>query len=302
MKINICLFNNINPINNDFSGVNDQVEILSNFFEHNSINYKISMTLDPSSLNLLIENFTEEYIESIKLFCNKWNKKILILMTEHIALENGRVKFGSYNLTNPAYIGNAVQRFYSLSLLSEYTLAYTTIGELPFLRQLKELFNSSKVYRFDYPLINKKIVNLPNIKKKYDLSFSGYMTNYRSKIISELRKKYKFKSHDVTGDDRQRDLNALSTKVAVNIPQEEDWLWVSPMRVSYYLSMGIPCVHIGKGDKTKFYEKILSWVDIDQALKSPNLVHKKQLDAYNDLRGDDKSLKSLFKIWNSLEN
>jgi len=302
MKINICVFNNIHPVHNTHSGVTDQVEQLSFFFEQNSIEYKISYLLDPNAINIVIENFTENSIEVIQSFCNKWNKKILIVMTEHISLDNGIVKFGPYSLSNTDYIGNMSQRFYSLSLLFEHTIGFSTIGELPFLYDLKKMFFVEKVYRFDYPVINHKMVSTPSTTKKYDMSFSGFLTNYRSKIISELKSRYKFKYHDITRSDRQRKDNAMSARVAVNIPQEEDWPWVSPMRVIYYLSIGIPCVHIGKGDKTLFYDKVLSWVDVDQAIKSPDLVHKKQLDAYKNLSIDDGSLKSLLEVWSSLEN
>jgi hypothetical protein len=130
----------------------------------------------------------------------------------------------------------------------------------------------------------------------------GFVTEYRSKVFNEIGKKYKFKRYDIVKDDIEREKNARTAKIAVNIPQEGDWPWVSPMRVVYYLSIGIPCVHIGKGDNTLFYDKVLSWVDIDQAIKSPDLVYKKQVDAYMNLSIDGGSLKSLFGVWSILEN
>ena len=114
------------------------------------------------------------------------------------------------------------------------------------------------------------------------------------------RKKYKFKRHDIVKDDIEREKNARTAKIAVNIPQEKDWPWVSPMRVIYYLSIGIPCVHIGKDDNTLFYKEVLSWVDIDQAIESPDLVVKKQIKAYNKLVIDN-TLNPFLNVWASLE-
>ena len=310
MKINICAFNNIHPIHNNYSGILDQVECLSSYLESQSFDYQISYTLDPSALNLVIENFNEESALTIESFCNKWNKKILVIMTEHISLDlsmgdadrKGAIKFGSYDINNTDYIGNLSQRFYSLSMIYEHVVGFATIGELPFLNDLKKIFYVEKVYRFNYPaVINKKTGNY-TCKPKYDISFSGFVTEYRSKVFIELGKKYKFKRYDIVEDGIKREENARTAKIAVNIPQEGDWPWVSPMRVVYYLSIGIPCVHIGKGDNTLFYDKVLSWVDIDQAIKSPDLVYKKQVDAYMNLSIDGGSLKSLFGVWNILEN
>ena len=302
MKINICLFNNIHPVHNNYSGVVDQVECIVSHLNSNSINYQISYLLDPYALNLVLENLNEEYVKTIQSFCNKWDKKVLVVMTEHLSLVDGLIKFGSYDINNTDYIGNISQRFYSLSMIYEYVVGFAAIGELPFLNDLKKIFYVEKVYRFNYPAVINKKTGSYTCKPKYDISFSGFVTEYRSKVFNEIGKKYKFKRYDIVKDDIEREKNARTAKIAVNIPQEGDWPWVSPMRVVYYLSIGIPCVHIGKGDNTLFYDKVLSWVDIDQAIKSPDLVYKKQVDAYMNLSIDGGSLKSLFGVWSMLEN
>ncbi len=301
MFINICIFNHLSPVNGDYRGVYDQINYLKYFFDTYGVSYRISNLLDPDALNLMIENFNQESVIQISNFCERYDKKIVVVMTEHLNIgDNNTLRYGIYTTSDTEYIGNIDQRIYSLTMLSEYILSFTTIGELPLLKDIGRIYGVSQKYRLNYPKVRLKNI-LSNRSAAYDLSFTGYMTRYRHKVEKKLSKKYSVNFSEIVGSDEERRLNLLSAKAVVNVPQNPKWVWVSPMRVINSLKMGLPCVHYGGGDETVFFNQVLSWVTIETAISEPEQVWKKQVEACNDIALDDGKFFSFLRVWSRIE-
>jgi hypothetical protein len=221
-------------------------------------------------------------------------------MTEHLNLKDNELKYGIYNLTHREYIGNIDQRVFSLFALSEYIMGYFTLGELPFLDDIEKILFTNQVYRVNYPKI-KPCNEVEFGKLKFDLGFTGVITPYREEVINTLKSKYKIFFAPIVFDEKKRLENVRKSKCVINIPQNKEWVWVSPMRIIYNLQVGIPSFHYGKGDNTEFYKKILSWVDLDELLKNPKKVYDKQIKAYNELDLNHNKFLNFLKIWYMVE-
>ena len=301
MKINLVTFNHIVPGAKDIRNIDDQIKIIIKVFSELQIDLKITNMLDPNTLNILIEGFDESHVNVINKFCIKYNKKICVIMTEHLSLKNDELYYGTFSLTNRDYIKNIDQRVFSLLSLSENIMSYFTLGELPLLSDIQKILFTNEVYRINYPKI-KPCYDVDFTQASYDIGFTGNIIPYREQVIQELQKKYKvFKSKIVSSND-ERLINTRKSKAIISIPQSEEWEWISPMRFMYNLEIGMPSVHLGKGDNTEFYNKILSWVSIDEAIQNPKIVYEKQIKVYNNLDLHSDRFKSFLDIWNILEN
>lgn len=299
MHINLCVFNNISPATNDVKGIADHIIVLRNLLENLGIDYRVSELLDPNGLNILIENFFDSGVRYIHEFCRRYNKMICVVMTEHFRLSEGELYFGNYKASDTEYIGNIGNRIYSILALSESVLAFMTLGELPKLESNTDIFFKNNIYRVGYPRIENTYEHSDS--KLFDLSFTGYKTKYRDKVISDLSKAYKVAYYDIVSDENERKRNVSTAKVCLNIPQNDEWHWISPMRIIYSLSLGVPCVHMGEGDDTQFYNDVLSWTSIDEALSDPFGTLQRQISACNNLSLENEKIRSLFEVWNLME-
>lgn len=302
MKINISLFNHISSLTNDSRSVADQVNFLREFLETRGFPYTVSYLLDPLALNILIENFNVDSSTAIRRFCKRFNKMIVVVMTEHLQRGESGLMYGSYQGNEPGYISNIEERIYSLMGISEYIVGYVTLGELPVLSDFEKIMSVHNIYRIPYPMVKPTSRDQKGFQSHVDLSFTGFLTKYRYKVLKSLGKRYVVRYFDIVGDESQRERNLLSGKVSLNIPQRVDWVWVSPMRVLYCLGKGVPCVHIGTGDGTIFYKDVLSWVTVENALDSPDDVLKEQISACNNIVLNCNKFVSLLSVWEMMED
>jgi len=300
MKVNLAIFNHISPESNDTRGIYDHILVLKNIFKEFKINLTVSYTLDPSVLNIVIENFNESSVKVIDDFCNKYEKKVCVIMTEHLSIKDNELRYGTYKITQREYIGNVDQRIFSLFALAESTMAYFTLGELPFLNDIEDMLYTNQVYRINYPKI-KPCNDVDFSKAEFDLGFTGAIIPYREKIINKLKEEYEVFTSGIVSSEEERLKNTRKSKAIISIPQNEEWHWISPMRFMYNLEVGMPSIHYGEGDSTEFYKKILSWVTIDEVLKNPKEVYGKQIKAYNDLDLHSNKFLNFLNIWNMME-
>ena len=300
MKINLSIFNHVSPATNDCRGIRDQIDFLEAVFDALNIQFSVSYTLCPDSLNLLIENFNDSTVPAVIEFCERYGKRVCLVMTEHLNNANGMPHFGPYALTDREYIGNIDKRIFSLGILSEYVTAYFTLGELPFLDDIGEILHNSQVYRISYPHITPSDDrDVP--EAEYDLGFFGVLTPYREEILEKLGEKHKVYHAGIVSSEEERLENILKCGALLNIPQNRIWKYTSPMRVIYNLRNGLPTLHLGKDDNTRFYKDVLSWVNIDKMLESPRETYLKQLEAYNSISMDSNNLVNFLNIWETLE-
>ncbi|MDF1884390.1 hypothetical protein JHD49_10595 [Sulfurimonas sp. SAG-AH-194-C21] len=221
-------------------------------------------------------------------------------MTEHLSLKDNELYYGTFSLTDRDYISNIDQRIFSLLSLSENIMAYFTLGELPLLNDLQAILLTNEVYRINYPKI-KPCYNVDYTKATYDIGFTGNIISYREEVIRTLREKYKVFVSKIVFSEEERLKNTRKSRAIISIPQNESWEWISPMRFMYNLEVGMPSIHLGKGDNTTFYNKVLSWVSIEDTIENPKKVYDRQIKAYNDLNLYSSRFTSFLNVWNITE-
>jgi len=300
MKINLTVFNNISPFTNDVRGIYDHILAIKRTLEQLNIELTITNTLNVNALNIIIENFTESNVQAINNFCKLHEKKVCVVMTEHLSIKDNELKYGTYKITDREYIGNIDERIFSLFALSENVMAYFTLGELPFLNDIESMLYTNQVYRINYPKI-EPCYDMDFSKVEYDLGFTGASIPYREQIINKLKENYRVFTSSIVSNKEERLNNTRCSKAIISIPQNEQWIWISPMRFMYNLEVGMPSIHYGEGDDTEFYKKILSWVTIDEVLQNPKKVYDKQIKAYNDLDLHSNKFLNFLHIWNMME-
>jgi hypothetical protein len=294
--INLCVFNHLRL------GILDQIWFAEELFIRNGYELICTSTLRPDCLNLLIENFVESDAELLDKFCRKFNKQIGIVMSEHIELKENSFTFNAAPLEDTGYIGNMSQRLFSLLSLDDCIFGFFTMGELPELRTWHEIIPNRRVYRLPYPSIRKRI-QIP-LQQDFDLIFTGQSTTFRRRILKDIAQKYRLLQSDLGETEEERARLYARAKVALNIPQHENWPWISPMRVIFGLRVGIPTVHLGQRDATMFTKAVIDPIELDHALNDHDMLFRRQIGSYENLVQSEDNFRfpeGLFGAWADAE-
>lgn len=295
-RINLCVYNHLQR------SVLDQVWFSEEVFAQHGYELICSRTLRPDCINLLIENFVEEDVETLQAFCRRFDKKIGIVMTEHIELGKHGFAFNGAPLRSSEYIDNKEQRLFSTLSLADYVFAFFTFGELPELHTWSDVLPCQSMYRLPYPSIRKVIHR--SQRREHDVVFTGAATPYRESVLQDVGRKHRLVRGSSEGTEAERADLYASAKVALNIPQSRDWRWISPMRVLFGLRVGTPTVHLGRHDTTLFTKLVLEPIDLDQAIREHDAVFQRQLGSYEDFVQSNYNLHfpdGVFDIWAQLE-
>jgi hypothetical protein len=298
-KINLCIFNHPRR----FSGILDQLWFARETFGQHGYELVCSNTLRPDCINLLIENFIETDVDVIASFCRRFDKKIGIVMTEHVELEKEGFLFAGAPVERPAeYIHNRQQRLFSLLSLTDCVFSFFTLGELPELRTWGEITPAHKVFRLPFPSVGK--VAARRARCEYDIVFTGTLTRYRETVLSEIAKKYRVIQSSIGETEWERVELYARSKIAVNISQDEDWKWISPMRVLFGLRLGVSTVHLGPSDNTMFTKLMMERNDLDTAVRDYESLFQQQFIAYETFVKSEFNSRfphELINSWGALE-
>ncbi len=241
--------------NHSFHGIGDQVSFAVRAFQQHG--YSVSVGRQPrhSSLNIVIEGFTSSGSKDVLIeFCRSSQKRVAVIMTEHIDMENGQIFF------HGAPLGSENDYMHSSLILARirylfeclpYLRCFFVLGDLPELRNISTMLPGLDVYTIPFPHLDSgsstdiKISSGPI----YDLVFAGAMTEYRAKLLTLLEAEglsvacpQKFISRK-----RRNTMNRLG-KVIVNIPQRSGWQWLSLMRIVAGLQTGRSTLSLGTQD------------------------------------------------------
>ena len=245
MMVNICI------LNNPFVGVSDQLEYLRCYFNENKIKFKVTRRLDPGCINIVFENFNRSTRDYLLQFYKTYNKRIIILMTEHIDFIDSQILFHGKHWLNSNYMSVETQlkRLQNLLELTSCVSFFVTLGDLPFLKGLENMIPEISILRVPFPSSKMfKSFNSCHLNYEYDFLFNGYVTDFRKEIIGLIGKHFTISELSNIYTSRQRAERLRKAKVILDIPQAADWMWVSPMRIMNALKNGKLCVHIGKVD------------------------------------------------------
>lgn len=286
--------------NHSFYGISDQIEYFVGAFRQNG--YTVSVGRKPSdmALNVVIENFSSQTRDILIKFCSQTRKRVAVIMTEHIDFVARRILIhGDPLWTDNDYMHPAtqVERLSCLMSCQPYIRFFMVLGDLPELRNLANMMVGAEVRAIPFPRIDHRQHDEGGEaqRPRYDLLFSGYVTQYRERLLAEaalpglsLAFPRKFVSR------KKRDRLNRSTRIVLNLPQRESWQWLSLMRVMAALRCGRATVSLGTHDASRIaactYQLDLyssSWKDeLKSYVADWATAYHKMYEAYCRMAGD----------------
>ncbi|MBR0962703.1 hypothetical protein JQ554_01325 [Bradyrhizobium diazoefficiens] len=242
--------------NHPFHGISDQIEYFLSAFRQNG--YPVSIGRDPCelALNVVIENFSARSRDTLIDFCTRTRKRVAVIMTEHIDFIDRRIFIhGDPLWSDNDYMHPATQAERLKCLLScqPYIKFLMVLGDLPELKNFNELMFGMATRAIPFPAIehlDSKARHEP--EPEYDLLFTGFPTEYRERLLPEIRAlgfSVRFPGKLVSR--KQRDILNESAKIVLNIPQRKSWRWLSSMRIIAGLRCGRATVSIGTNDTSR---------------------------------------------------
>ncbi len=242
--------------NHPFHGISDQIEYFLAVMQQND--YQVSVGRKPrtEALNVVIENFSENTSQILINFCRNQGKRVAVIMTEHIDLIKGQIFIhGDPLWSDNDYMHPVTQvaRIKNLMDCTEYIRCFLVLGDLPELLNSNDMFPGVAVRTLPFPKLqsicpaNLEQGNNPTA----DLAFTGYATNYRAELLKQLEVEMSVTCPGTFVSRKARDDFNLSARLALNIPQRQDWHWLSLMRILAALRCGRATVSLGTADNSK---------------------------------------------------
>ncbi|MDC8448512.1 MAG: hypothetical protein LV473_09150 [Nitrospira sp.] len=243
--------------NHPFSGISDQVVFFVTALKQRG--YAVSVGRQPrlSSLNVIIEGFSVRSNRDVLMeFCRSSKKRVAVIMTEHVDIENGQILFhgaplGSANDYMPP--ATILARLKHLLECLSYIRCFFVLGDLPELRNISTMLPGLDVRTIPFPALDSGPQEAgASGDTAHDLVFTGVMTEYRARLLALLEGAglsvacpRKFLSKN-----RRNAMNQLG-KIIVNIPQREGWPWLSLMRIIAGLQTGRATISLGTQDVSR---------------------------------------------------
>lgn len=241
--------------NHAYFGISDQVDFLVLALQQQG--YPISVGTQPSEdrLNIVIENFDEPARDTLIEFCSRHDKRVAVIMTEHLDFLDERLYIhGDPLWNNNDYMHPTMQvaRIQHLFECLPYICALLVLGDLPELINMDQLLPGVPVRTISFPQLQQIEPDVANDTRQTDLLFTGAVTDYRGKMIEQLRAQgfslacpQRFVSHE------ERDALNRSARLVLNIPQRVEWRWLSLMRIIAALRVGRVTVSLGTADTSQ---------------------------------------------------
>jgi hypothetical protein len=242
--------------NHPFHGITDQIEyFLMSMRQHG---YRVSVGRKPCThaLNVVIENFSEATSEILIDFCRKSGKRVGVIMTEHIDFIGEQIYIHGDPLWNDNdYMHPATQvaRIKNLMDCAEFIRCFFVLGDLPELLNINEMLPGVAVRTLPFPKLQQLSTSdlIQDNNLIADMVFTGFVTSYRADLLKQLESQMSVTCRGTFVSRRARDNLNRSARIALNIPQRQDWQWLSLMRVLAALRCGRATVSLGTSDNSK---------------------------------------------------
>lgn len=242
--------------NHPFHGISDQVEYFLMIMRQHG--YRVSMGRKPraDALNVVIENFSEATSEILIDFCRKSGKRVGVIMTEHLDFIGNQMYIHGDPLWNDNdYMHPATQvaRIKNLMDCVQFIRCFFVLGDLPELLNINEMLPGVAVRTLPFPKLSQLTVHdlTQDCDLNADLVFTGVVTSYRSDLLKKLENQMSVVCPGKFISRRARDNLSRSARIVLNLPQREDWKWLSLMRVIAALRCGRATVSLGTKDGSK---------------------------------------------------
>lgn len=244
--------------NHPFSGISDQVTFFVTALQQKGYTVSVGRQPHHSSLNVMIEGFSLRSNRDVLMeFCRSSRKRVAVIMTEHFDIENGQILFHGAPLGSENDYMHPDTIFMRIKHLLEclpYIRCFFVLGDLPELRNISTMLPGLDVRAIPFPHLGS--VQCQDIDGSFDtvhdLVFTGAVTEYRVKLLSLLEGEGLSLVYPqrLVSRKRRNSMNR-SGKVIVNIPQREDWRWLSLMRIIAGLQTGRATISLGTQDTSR---------------------------------------------------
>jgi len=244
--------------NHPFNGISDQVVFFVTALQQKGYTVSVGRQPRPSSLNVVIEGFSVRSNRDVLMeFCRLSRKRVAVIMTEHIDIENGQILFhgaplGSANDYMPP--STILARLKHLLECLPYVRCFFVLGDLPELRNISTMLPGLDVRTIPFPYLDSGPCEAvgASIDTVHDLVFTGVMTEYRARLLALLEEEGLSVAcpRKLISKNRRNAINRLG-KVIVNIPQRGGWQWLSLMRIIAGLQTGRATVSLGTQDTSR---------------------------------------------------
>jgi hypothetical protein len=243
--------------NHSFFGISDQIEYFVQAFRQHGYSASVGRKPVDSALNVVIENFSVQTRKALIDFCTRTRKRVAVIMTEHIDFVKHRILIhGDPLWSDNDYMHPAtqVERLKCLMSCQPYIKFFMILGDLPELRNFSDMMVGADVRAIPFPKIDPVAQDRIDeaCQPKNDLLFTGYVTQYREKVLPKVAalglsvaSPRRFVSR------KKRDQLNQSAKIILNIPQRESWQWLSLMRIIAALRCGRATVSLGTNDASR---------------------------------------------------
>ena len=243
--------------NHSLYGISDQIEYFAGAFGHNGYTVSVGRKPVDMALNVVIENFSSQTRDTLIEFCSRTRKRVAVIMTEHIDFVARRILIhGDPLWTDNDYMHPAIQveRLRCLMSCHQYIAFFMVLGDLPELRNFAQMMVGAEVRAIPFPRIDHRHQHERDEAQppRYDLLFSGYVTQYRKRLLAEaaLPGLSLTSPRKLVSRKKRDQLNRL-TRIVLNLPQREGWQWLSLMRVMAALRCGRATVSLGTHDTSR---------------------------------------------------
>lgn len=309
-----------------FYGVGDQLHFLFKYFHQLGANITCGRQPSVERCNIVIENFDRASAHTVKTFCRNYGKSVSIVLTEHLDIvrKNPLLEFetktlysseiflhGKPVISDFTYLSLPVllERSNHLLALSECTTSYFRLGDLPEMKGFEYLVNNGRVDTLWFPKLDPAYTIMPEVPQ-YDFIFLGALTPFRKSVIDRLEQlNFTFAPTKSGISVKKRHFLFKQARFCLNIPQDETWPWLSPMRIISALQAGVPTLSIGTNDSSAIrtcVKQVPSIKDamgvnqIRELLASHTIEAQRALKAYEELVETGNTLTApLLKNFNS---
>ena len=238
--------------NHCIKGITDQIDFFVSSCKQEGYFVTVSRQPCKNSLNVIVEGLCEKRIGIITGFCREARKKIAVIMTEHFDYTGGKLLVHGIQSDYIAD-GELALRARMLADSKELTKSFLTMGDLPKLQSIGQYLPSIPLKRIPFPKLEFTRTEEREEQGDFrqELVFTGTMTKHRAHVLDAVRSEGLPIYHPGRMlSQKKKDKLNKEAKIVVNIPQNETWRWLSPMRIFAALRMGRATVSLGTADNS----------------------------------------------------
>jgi len=260
-----------------FYGISDQIHFLYRYFKEVGIPISCGKSPSDSRCNIVIENFDDKTSAVVRDFCRSRSRCVSVVLTEHVDIAPmvsaelaGRSQIllhGKSVLGHHDYLPLTVLlgRTNNLLALSDVTFRYYRLGDLPQMNGFECLAFGRVVDTLWFPKLPTQAAVLRE-DPMCDFVFFGTMTSFRKDVLGRLESNgFTFVPAGSGVSTKQRNRLIRQAKYCLNIPQDEAWPWLSPMRVLSALDVGVPTLSLGTNDGSAISRCVIQLPDFNRS-------------------------------------